>query len=126
MGYLITQEDADFFVAKKDVDAFVADAKKALTTLPAWCHRGYHDRLQSLSDVLDCWSYQATLDAKGNIVGLEFLGEKLLEQPILWDAVAPLVREGSYLEMLGEDGARWRWVFKDEKMVEVFATISWG
>jgi hypothetical protein len=69
---------------------------------------------------LEAWRYEAHIDEKtGDVVRIEFSGEKLGDDPILWRAVAPFVEDGSYLQMSGEDGTVWRWVFKGGAMTEV-------
>ena len=37
---------------------------------------------------------------------------------------APYINDG-YIEMSGEDGERWRWIFKDGKCEEKFPGIVW-
>ncbi len=56
---------------------------------------------------------------------LEFCGEKLGGyEKSLFECIAPYVNDG-YLEYLGEDGDRWRYVFKNRKCKEVCPNISW-
>jgi hypothetical protein len=41
-------------------------------------------------------------------------------------AIAPYVEENSYIEMVGEDGDRWRWVFKNGKCEEKYPEVIWN
>jgi hypothetical protein len=75
---------------------------------------------KTLEVALRAWRWDAEVDdATGDIHSLEFTGEKLGDDSALWDAVAPFVEHGSYLQMAGEDGMEWRWVFNNGKMKEV-------
>jgi len=56
---------------------------------------------------------------------MEFEREKIGQEDLLFDAIAPWVREGSYIEMSGEDDAMWRWVFRGGGCHEVTPTITW-
>jgi len=65
-------------------------------------------------------------DEEGNIVGVEVQREcKLWDQQEILNGIAPFVRKGSFLEILGEDGDRWRWVLDGEKCYKVTPTITW-
>jgi hypothetical protein len=75
---------------------------------------------KTLEVAFEAWRYEAHADEKtGDVVGISFNGEKLGDDPVLWRAVAPFVEHGSYLQMAGEDGMVWRWVFNNGKMEEV-------
>lgn len=80
---------------------------------------------ENLSAALHCWRWDCEQDEAGNIVEIEFSGEKLGQDQLLFDAIAPWVRFGSYIEMSGEDDTAWRWVFEAGKCREVQATITW-
>lgn len=71
------------------------------------------------------WPYDFELDGLGNIVRIEYLGEKLGDDLEMFQKIAPYVREGSFLEMRGEDGEQWRWIFRGGKCEEVRAKVSW-
>ena len=75
---------------------------------------------------LEAKGYIAELDDDGNIIDLEFHGDKLAyDEDQMFQAVAPYVKSGSYIEMDGEDGSRWRWKFQDGKWKEVMAKLTW-
>lgn len=40
-------------------------------------------------------------------------------------AIAPFLRNGSFLEFKGEDERRWRFLFYDGEMHEEYATTTW-
>lgn len=54
-----------------------------------------------------------------------FSGEKLAGyEEQLFKCIAPYVNDG-YLEYLGEDGEKWRYVFKGGECKKVFPNITW-
>jgi len=72
------------------------------------------------------YGYLAELDDEGEIIELYFNGDKLAcDEDIMFQAIAPYVEDGSFIEMVGEDGDCWRWIFKDAKCKEVRAEVTW-
>ena len=69
--------------------------------------------------------YSFHLNENGDIVEIEYDGCKLGNDFEMFQKIAPFVRNGSYLEMLGEDGTLWRWIFKRGKCKEILPKISW-
>jgi hypothetical protein len=67
-------------------------------------------RAKTLEEALKAWRWAPRID-EGDIVGLEFKGEKLGDDFTLFQAIAPFVEDGSFIEMRGEDGAMWKWSF---------------
>ena len=53
-----------------------------------------------------------------------FDGEKLGDDAILFEAIAPYVKKGSFIEMNGEDGCIWQWQFNGKTCIEKAATVS--
>lgn len=137
MGYYVQQIDQQFFIAKND-------CKKALTAIKklaqhadkmsggssngerwfSWVTTSDFVNAKSLEEALSAWRWLAEQDKDGNIAYLYFEGDKLGDEETLFDAIAPYVKDGSYLEMSGEDGARWRWGFEDGKCKEREAHID--
>jgi hypothetical protein len=114
MGYSVSQGETKFFIAAHNInylhqclEAFHKSAKK----------HGFFDITKS-------WEF--TIDQEGNITNVNFEGEKLNEDYLMFDGIAPVVKDGSYIEMLGEDGDRWRWCFKDGKCHEIHAEYSFA
>jgi len=86
MGYCIQQLGSQFFV-----DAQVADP---------------------VADLLMDYHYRPSFDCEGNIDGVEFSAEKLHDEFGMFQKIAPFVRDGSFIEMKGEDYLIWRWLFR--------------
>lgn len=72
------------------------------------------------------WGLDFLDDQNSRVIGIEFRGEKIGQDELLFEAIAPFVKDGSYIEMNGGDGSIWRWLFKGGKCVEQNATVSYG
>lgn len=132
MGYYVQLRDSKFFIAKKDfprcMEALVALASKpelmgglcsgnGVTTRHAWVNMDYVNK-KTLSDMIDCWRWNVYAEESGDIINIEFHGQKLGDDEALFRALAPFVKVGSYIDMEGEDGALWRWAFTKKGFVE--------
>jgi len=80
---------------------------------------------KTLECALRAWRWEPSYNSSLDIVKLDFVGEKLGDERVLFSKLAPFVQSGSYIEMIGEDGARWRWVFEQGDVVEKPAKIGW-
>lgn len=136
MGFYMNQTDSSFFIDKKDFDKALA-AVKALKNVNAllvsgasmsrrysWVQENF-DEAKTLPDILKAWRWQAQLDKEENISDLNFTGEKLGEEMILFEALAPYVKNGSYIEMRGDENSLWRWVFENGSVVDKTPRVSW-
>ena len=75
---------------------------------------------------LENYGYEAEVDDDGSIIGVDFIAHKLAhDEDTMFQAIAPYVKDGSYIEMGGEDGDLWRWIFKDGTCKEIHAIITW-
>jgi hypothetical protein len=142
MGYCINQVGQRFFIHKKNFSPALS-AIKALATRTnemsggswgpvfgrtaswySWVRTEEFLNAQTLDEALQVWRWEPQIDERGNIYLLNFVGEKLGQDDILFQAIAPYVRNNSYIEMMGEDGARWRWVFRNGECVEKEGKVS--
>ena|SRR3990167_2164431 len=142
MGYCISMDEVVFFIAEKDKSAALK-AVKALaddtsrmsggryeggTKKQAWYSWVDTNRFataKNLEDAMTEWRYCPETDEEGNISNIYFEGEKLGDETVLWKALAPFVKSGSYIQMHGEDGSTWRWCFDDGKFEEKSGRIVW-
>lgn len=99
MGYCMSMSKSSFFVSAENVGCFLA--------------------------VLWQYPYDYKFDTDGNINEIEYVGEKLGDDYNLFQRVAPYVRDGSFIEMHGEDGEHWRWIFKVGKCLKITARVTW-
>jgi len=60
-----------------------------------------------------------------NVIGIKFEGENNGSDKEIFEVIAPYVEEGSYIEMCGEEGEIWRWVFDGKTCVEKTPTVKW-
>lgn len=81
--------------------------------------------IHSIEDTLDYFGYTAENDLEDNIIGLEHTKDKLHDEDELFFVIAPYVRSGSFIEMLGEDHYMWRWVFNDGTLEKITPKIEW-
>jgi len=76
----------------------------------------------TLEEALDCWRWEAKNDSNGNIISIEFIGEKVGDCKVMFNKISPFVENGSYIDMWVED--KWRrhldvlqwWIFENGKL----------
>ena len=140
MGYYMTQRDAIFHIKKENVDKALqaikdlADPEKMKGNAHggsrteiwySWVTTSEFVNAGTLKDAIRAWRWEVDIDDEGNVCHLWFEGEKLGDDAVLFEALAPYVEDGGYIEMSGEDGALWRWDFNNKSMTEQFATVRW-
>ncbi len=133
MGYGMQQDGDDFFIPADKVSAAVAAIQGLYGSETirdssgrhfSWVSPGFH-LINEPSALFYAWRWTVGFSPEGDINNITFDGEKLGDDNAFFDAIAPLVKAGSYIEMVGEDGERWRWIFDGKEMVEKTATVSW-
>jgi len=91
----------------------------------SWVRTNEFFSAADLERAFSAWRWETDCDDAGNLISIEFQGEKAGDDKIFFDAIAPYVVSGSYIEMQGEDGCLWRWSFKKGKCTEKNAKITW-
>jgi hypothetical protein len=151
MGYCISQRDCKFVIKAANKSAALK-AARALAPVGEsrggggnrterwfmWMNGRDLRAATSLEQMLEWWRYAPTfaknrpkeftapvIDADVDIIGVDFQGEKIGEEKFLWNALAPFIEPGSYIEMQGEDGERWRWTFDGKTCTEIQAKVTW-
>ena len=76
--------------------------------------------------VMDELRYAVELQVQNNkkVYVLDFIGEKLGDDEIVFKILAPFMNDG-YIEMLREDGDKWRWVFESGEMHIKYPSTIW-
>lgn len=133
MGYCMNQQFAVFFVSKENADK----AAKAIQALHgketikdgsgahfSWVDNKFY-QIKGFEDLMSEWRWEVVENDDGDFDSIQFSGEKIGDDLILFQAIAPFVKKGSYIEMQGEDGALWRWVFNGKTCQEVNARVEW-
>jgi len=133
MGCVMIQRESGFSIAAKDCAEALAAVKALHGREPIEDDSGPHFafvttegflRAETLADAFAAWRWEAEESADGSIVGLAFMGEKPGDEDMLFAALAPFVGSGSYIEMVGDDGLMWRWVFQAKGVYKVPGTVS--
>lgn len=119
MGYCIQQIDSKIFIPAKDV----ISALTALNEGPLNPDEISGGKATVNYDIhASRWGFKT--DKIGNVVDIWFEGEKGHNDDEL-KPLAPYVKSGSYVEMMGEDGNRWKWEFKDGKIITKSPKITY-
>jgi hypothetical protein len=124
MGYDVYQRGEHFKIKRKNFDACLQAIKGMGTKDFAWVSDREVQEATSLKEAFKAWNWDAEVDRAG-IVCIHDDCEKIGDEAQLFQAIAPYVESGCYIEMSGEDGALWRWQFEDGKFFENNATLDW-
>lgn len=127
MGYCIEQIGDNFRIEPGEIPgAFHAAKTLAAAGRFAWVSTKTLLRASTFEEYMREWRWSLELDEEtGAITGISFEGEKLGDDDVLFKAIAPHVVPGSYVEMVGEEGDRWRWVFDGVTCHEESATVTY-
>lgn len=130
MGYCVNQLDADFKIKRENFGKVISAVKDLLSKEKQLGWVTVSNVLQACKkkDIEGMFSelgFNIVIDdaLEGDIEGIMFTGEKLGEEEKILNSIAKYVEDGSFIEMQGEDGGMWRWIFKNGKMKDVSAKI---
>lgn len=90
----------------------------------SWLEADFHKRHKNFIDFMKNLQMEPYFDDEGNIVSFSY-NDKTGGEDVLFSALAPFIRNNSFIEWRGEDGMHWRWVFIDGKMHFAEPKISW-
>lgn len=124
MSYGMKQRGSNFFIAAENKPAALEAIKELSGRHFDWVKTFIDAR--TLEIALQAWRWGTETDDENNIMEITFEGQNSGDEKILFTAIAPFVREGSYIEMVGEEGDLWRWTFKGGQMEEQSGRISFG
>ena len=122
MGYCMQQVDSMFTIKAENVEKAL-EAIKKLTAGYAWVSPDVVNAT-TLCNAMWAWRWEIVMD-NNDVIGISFNGEKLGDDEILFNAIAPYVEAGSFIQMSGEEGMMWRWSFDGKECREQQAVISW-
>ena len=130
MGYYASNPESHIVIKRENVPAALSAIKKmheeVLSTRRfSWVDGETVLKAETLEDALAEWRWDSTFDVDGDLIGVTFSGEKLGDDEDLWFNLAHLIEHGGYIEMLGEDDSRWRWVFWRGEFRTEYPTITW-
>ena len=149
MGYCMNQREASFKIKKENVEPCLKSLKKLAaqagkkgsggtyanilinrangkhTLNFSWVDTERFAEVKTLKDAIGEWQWDIEMQKDGSVDGIYFSGDKSGDDIQLFEAIAPYVESGSYIEMSGEDGTIWRWKFEEGKCTENEATLDW-
>ena len=128
MGYCMAQRDSKFSMTAESAKKALKEIKSLAGSESVKDGGGRHYswvvtedflKAETFSEAMRAWRWEVEegKSKTGTVVAVSFEGEKLGDDATLFKAIAPYVEAGSWIEMEGEDGCLWRWVF-DGKTVE--------
>ncbi len=88
----------------------------------------HHDKIlqaQDLDDAVRGWDLTCEYDKDGNLAGIEREYSNWTDEADLFDQIAPFIQPGGWLEFLGEDGDRWRFVFTGKTRKRIEPELVW-
>lgn len=116
MSYSMSQMDSCFHMKNENL----IKAKKALLST------GNFKGFRTFFDIMLETGWTFELDEDENVISIQDdSGYLRSDQNKLFDLIAPFVEKGSYIQMFGEDGSIWRWVFDGTECNEIYPTIIW-
>lgn len=134
MGYCMNLHDQKFLLKRSNSETALEALKELFRKYPhgpnnyghfSWINTGKVLSANSLQEAIKAcrWGLEANGGDNGDFDIIEFLGEKLGDDELIFSAIAPYVKDDSYIEMQGEDGTIWKWVFKGGKVKEKTAKV---
>ena len=97
-----------------------SDPRKHFSFMP-W---NYDELYKNLFEVLNALSFDVFTNDKGDINSIYFCN-RLGQEDLFLEAIAPYVKPGSYIVWRGEDGAMWVFLFEDGEMTEKEVYLTW-
>lgn len=131
MGYCIEMTESTIAITKENsikmmdmLSQYIEDNK------PNWAWVDTNSlykycKSHNFNEVMSELRYETYFNDGNDVYEIDyFSGEKLGDEFNIFPILAPYISDG-YIEMVGEDGDKWRWVFKDDKCNAKFPTVSW-
>lgn len=123
MGYCIDSVKSKFEIKKENKEKALLALKGLAAKVQRlmWIDTDVITESEYLEEALDECGWELQHDGDCEIIGIEFQREKLGDEDQIFAAIAPFVENESFIEMRGEDGDCWRWIFKNGECKEVHA-----
>jgi hypothetical protein len=90
----------------------------------SWMDANYPEKCKTLEEVLDMVGYSIDKDEDGNITALHYDNKSGCQETFL-GALAPYVKDGSYINWQGESGELYRNEFSGGRMLEREGAVAW-
>lgn len=114
MSYYIDKDtiSADVFIASSDTKSAFETVKSALCDEHArrggsekrlsWINKDDLAATGSFAELMEECRWRPTFDELGNVTELTFIGEKLGEERLIFEFLAPFVKDGSVVEFVSD------------------------
>lgn len=91
-----------------------------------WIGKGEVLDAENIVDLFDALRFEIYLDEEDNLYKIDYMsGEKLDGCELdMFQCMAEFIND-SYIEYLGEDGEKWRYVFENGECKEVHPKVTW-
>jgi hypothetical protein len=82
---------------------------------------------KTVEEAIEQWGWETVTDEEsGDITEMYFPENKIGQEELMFQAIAPFVEKGSFFHMLGEDGSQWRWYFNGESLEDQYPKkVEW-
>ena len=118
MGSYIYQRDCDFTIRKENFQTLIETISKRFPQR--------FDAMDSVRDIFRSFRFNVEADEEGNLVGLEFIGEKSsYEEDEFFETIAPYVEAGSYISFDGDNESIWMYQFDGKSCREESPLFVW-
>jgi hypothetical protein len=85
----------------------------------AWMDEDYDEKCKDAEEILSELGFEVYIDCTDSLMIVGWQAEKVGDEGEFLSAIAHLVKPGSFIDWVGEDGDRWRWRFKDGVMATI-------
>lgn len=91
----------------------------------SWMDADYDQKYHYVKDILEALGFECFRDSQTGDLHILHYDGKIGQEELFLHALAPFVRDGSFIEWTGEDGARWRYRFEGGEMFADDGVITW-
>lgn len=127
MGYYISHIESDFKILKADMSAVQQVLRdRRIEECPRY--NRHPDDLKSVFDELRWLGWCAEVSSPNSEYGLDCFWpdtDRLTSEEEWMNEIAPYVVPGSWIEMMGEDGCFWKWIFDGECCQTVYGKVEY-
>lgn len=119
MGYYMYQVGCDFGIHAGKIQNVIEAIKEVAEDTPE-CYGLDMDIIRNgttIQKIMEEFGWSPTIDYDGCVDGINFIAEKMGDDERLFEAIAPFVNEGSYIQMYGGDNDQWKWKFVNGKCI---------
>jgi hypothetical protein len=116
MGINIFVLETSFQINSKNVESALDAVKRLSVEMEtiAFVNRETVINSSDIYTVLSEWRWHPVIDDENNIIDLEFWGEKLGNEEILFNKISSFVEDKSFIVAANDEGKIWRWRFDGE------------